>query len=201
MQNTFICIVDEMGRVIHKESEKTDPQLIADYLSKMGINDMLIGFERGSLSNYFMTSFTERNIPAVCMDARKLSPILSLKVNKTDKNDARGIASTSKSLPIHCKPQESVNRAVLLSSRKVLVNQQTQLKNSVRGLLKSYGIRLGSVTAKQFSATVMKTLEGHDEIIILSIMSLLNAFDKLLEEIGKLDKKVLATVSRDKEVR
>jgi len=106
------------------------------------------------------------------MDARKLSPILALKVNKTDKNDARGIAEALRSgmyTRVHCKPEESINRAVLLTSRRALVEQQTHLKNTVRGLLKSYGIRLGAISAKKFSAAVMNQIENCQEIIILSI--------------------------------
>jgi transposase len=53
----------------------------------------------------------------ICMDARKLSLILALKVNKTDKNDARGIAEALRAgmyTWVHCKPEESINRAILL---------------------------------------------------------------------------------------
>ena len=66
-------------------------------------------------------------------------------MNKTDKNDARGIAEALRSgmyTRVHCKPEESINRAILLTARRALVEQQTHLKNTVRRLLKSYGIRV-----------------------------------------------------------
>jgi transposase len=138
------------------------------------------------------------------MDARRLSPILALKINKTDKNDARGIAEALRSdmyTRVHCKPQESVEKSILLTSRRALVNQQTQLKNTVRGLLKSYGIRLGSVGAKRFSSAVMKQIEKQEKIVILSIASLLSTFDKIVEEVEKFDKEMLRLVMQDKEVQ
>lgn len=44
---------------------------------------------------------------------------------------------------VHCKPEESIHRAILLTARRALIEQQTHLKNTVRGLLKSYGIWMG----------------------------------------------------------
>jgi len=204
MKRTFICVLNEEGKIVDESSEKTDPHVIADYFSKLGLKEIVVGFESGSLSHYLVTGFKERAIDPICMDARTLSPILALKINKTDKNDARGIAEALRSnmyTRVHCKPQESVERSILLVSRRALINQQTQLKNTVRGLLKSYGIRLGSVGAKKFSCTVMKYLEGREEVVILSITALLSAFDHLIKEIEKIDKKMLEIAGQDKEVQ
>jgi transposase len=204
MKRTFICVLNEQGKVVHEGSENTDPHLIADYLSKIGIEEMTVGFESGSLTPYLITGFKERAIDAICMDARKLSPILALKVNKTDKNDARGIADALRIgmyTQVHSKPEESVKRAILLASRRALVEQQTHFKNTVRGLLKGYGIRLGSVSAKKFSTAVMARIENCDQTVISSIRCLLDAFDKIVEEAGKIEKLMLEIAHQDNEVR
>lgn len=204
MKRTFICVLNEQSKIIHEGSENTDPYLIADYLLKLGIEEMTVGFESGSLTPYLVTGFKERAIDAICMDARKLSPILALKVNKTDKNDARGIAEALRAgmyTRVHCKPEESINRAILLTSRRALIEQQTRLKNTVRGLLKGYGIRLGAISAKKFTVAVMKQIGSCEEIVIMSIKCLLDAFDKLIEETGKIDKRMLEIACQDREVR
>jgi len=204
MKRTFICVLNEQGKIVHEGSEKTDPHLIMDYFSKIGLKEIVVGFESGSLSHYLVTGFRERAIDPICMDARALSPILSLKINKTDKNDARGIAEALRAnmyTRVHCKPRESVEISAFLVARRALINQQTQLKNTVRGLLKSYGIRLGSVGAKKFTFTVMKHLEKHEELVILGITALLSTFDHLIKEIEKIDKKMLEIVSKDKGIR
>lgn len=204
MKRTFICVLNSQGKIVHEGSEKTDPHLIVDYFSKHNFKDIEVGFESGALSHYLITGFMERAIDPICMDARTLSPILALKINKTDKNDARGIAEALRSnlyTKVHCKPLESVERSILLTSRRALVNQQTQLKNTVRGLLKSYGIRLGSVGVKKFSSTVLKCLEKHEELVVVSITALLSAFDHLLYEIEKMNQKMLEIASKDKEVQ
>jgi transposase len=204
MKRTFICIMNEQGKIIHEGSEKTEPSLIANYLSKNGFKDMVVGFESGALSHYLIKGFKEKGIEGICMDARKLSPILALKINKTDKNDARGIAEALRAnmyTRVHCKPAESVERSILLVSRRALIDQQTHLKNTVRGILKNYGIRLGSIGAKKFSSTVTKYLEERAEIVRISIAALLSAFDHVLKEIDTIDKKMLELAGQDKEVR
>jgi transposase len=204
MKRTFICAINEQGKIVHEGSETTDPHLIADYLLRLELEELLVGFESGSLTPYLLAGFKERAVDALCMDARKLSPILALKVNKTDKNDARGIAEALRSgmyTRVHCKTEESINRAILLTSRRALVEQQTHLKNTIRGVLKSYGIRLGSISAKKFSTAVIKRIESCQEIVILSIKCLLEAFDKLVEETDKIDRKMLEIVYHDKEVQ
>lgn len=203
MKRTFICVINEQGKIVLEGSENTDPHLIADYLEKLGLEEMTVGFESGSLMPYLLTGFKEKAINAVCMDARKLSPILALKVNKTDKNDARGIAEALRAgmyTQVHCKPEESINRAILLTARRALIEQQIHLKNTVRGLLKGYGIRLGAISAKKFSTAVMKQIDSCQEVVILSIKCLLEAFDKLVEETGKIDQKMLEIASQDREV-
>jgi len=204
MKRTFICVLNEQGKIVHEGAEETDPHKITNYLGKFKFEDMVVGFESGSLTPYLLTGFTEKGIEAICMDARKLSPILALKVNKTDKNDARGIAEALRAgmyTRVHCKPEESVHRGILLTARRALVEQQTHLKNTVRGVLKGYGIRLGAISAKKFTVAVMKRIEGYEETIVLSVKCLLEAFDKLVEETAKIDKKMLEIATQDKEVQ
>ncbi len=141
MKTTFICILNEEGQVVHESHEKTNPHLIADYLGKKGFKDCPVGFERGSFTHYLTIGFKERALHTVCMDDRKLSAILSIKTNKTDKNDAGGRAEALRVKMysiVQCKPAEAVEKRMLLTSRKTLVQQQVQLKNTVRGLLKTF---------------------------------------------------------------
>ncbi len=204
MKRTFICIMNENGKIMHEGSEQTDPSAIAGYLSKQCFGEVFVGFETGALSHYLTNGLREKGLDPICMDARALSPILNLKINKTDKNDARGIADalrTNMYTRVHCKPAESVEMSILLTSRRALVNQQTHLKNTVRGLLKNYGIRLGSIGAKKFSSTVTKYLEERAEIVILSITALLSAFDHIISEIDRIDQKMLEIARQDKEVQ
>jgi hypothetical protein len=62
MKRTFICVINEEGKIIHERSESTDPHMIVDYLSKLSLEEMTIGFESGSLTPYLLAGFKERAI-------------------------------------------------------------------------------------------------------------------------------------------
>jgi transposase len=65
--------------------------------------------------------------------------------NKTDKNDARGIAQVLRTgwfSPVHMKSREAHGVRALLSTRKALLKKTMDLANEVRRLLKIFGIRL-----------------------------------------------------------
>lgn len=204
MKTTFVCILNESGEMIHEGEVKTDPHLIADYLDKKGFKNCLLGFESGSLTHYLIQGFKERALDAVCMDARKLSALLSMKINKTDKNDARGIANalrTKMFSAVHCKSEDAIETGIFLVARRALVQQHVQLKNTVRGLLKTFGIRMGSVGTKSFSKEVKKQLEKLSDSCRKAILPLLDIFDRITEEIEGFDQQVRKMAYEDKEVQ
>lgn len=204
MKKTSICIVNEQGKIVHESEAKTDPHALADAIEKTGLKIQLIGFESGSLSHYLACGFKERALPAVCMDARKMSAILSIRVNKTDKNDARGIADalrTNMFTRVHEKPSEAINRGAVLSMRRCVVNQRTDIKNHIRGILKTYGIHLGAVGSTRFSETVKRRIQELDQLIRQTIESMLDIFDILNQKITQFDQDLLKIANQDNDVR
>jgi transposase len=204
MKKTSLCIVNEQGKIVHESEVKTNPHALADAIEKTGLKIELVGFESGSLGHYLTQGFKERALPAVCMDARKMSAILSIRVNKTDKNDARGIADalrTGMFTRVHEKPQEAINRGAVLSMRRCLVNQRTDIKNHVRGILKTYGIRLGAVGPTKFNETVKRHIQELDLLVRQTMEEILEVFDMLTQKITRLDQELLKIAHQDKDAR
>ena len=204
MKKTSVCIVTEQGKIVHESEVKTDPHALADAIEKTGLKIELVGFESGSLGHYLTQGFKERALPAVCMDARKMSAILSIRVNKTDKNDARGIADalrTGMFTRVHEKPQEAINRGAVLSMRRCLVNQRTDIKNHVRGILKTYGIRLGAVGPTKFNEAVKRHLQELDLLVRQTMEGMLEIFDMFTQKISLLDQELLKIARQDKDTR
>ena len=92
MKETFVCVVDDSGKRVYEKLVPTDPKKITSKLKELNLNIELIGLESGSLSHWLTTELRELNLPVKCIDARHVAAILSVNINKTDKNDARGIA-------------------------------------------------------------------------------------------------------------
>ena len=129
MKKTSVCIL-----IVHEATVFTDPHTLADAIEKTGLKIYIVGFESDSLSHYLMQEFREMTINAVCVDARKISAILSMKINKTDKNDGRGVANAMRAgmfSRVYEKPQEFIDRGTVLAMRRCLIQQGTDIKNHV----------------------------------------------------------------------
>ncbi|MCB1084677.1 MAG: IS110 family transposase [Chlamydiia bacterium] len=204
MKETFICIEDETGKIIAQGKTKTEPELIANYIKKIEVEVDKVGLESGSLSHWLLSELKALSIPAICIDARKMAAMLAVQINKTDKNDARGIASAMRSglyKEVTERSARELEIGTLLGCRRLLVNQKVQISNSVRGFLKTYGIRLSSSGEKSFAENVKKAMGMSYAIAKEGIESLLRNYEETLKEIKELTKKVETLAKEDEAVK
>lgn len=139
MKSTEICIVNQEGHVVYKDTVPTDPKAIAKSLKNSRLPLSKIGLESGSLSFWLVDELEKMGIKAICIDARKMSHLLAMQINKTDKNDAKAIARAMQSglySPVHIKSNESCELATLLRTRSLAVRQRVQTSNAIRGFFK-----------------------------------------------------------------
>ena len=92
METTAICIVDDKGTPVWRGACATDPAAIAAVMASRAPQARRIGLETGQLSNWLTLSLRGRGLPVVCLDARHAKAALKLQLNKTDANDALGLA-------------------------------------------------------------------------------------------------------------
>ncbi len=100
----------------------------------------------------------------ICVDARHAKAALSLKVNKTDANDALGLAQIMRVgwyREVTVKGLDCQAVRALLVARAQIVSQITTLKNCVRGILKTFGRVLPKGLRSQFPARVRAAIDGH----------------------------------------
>lgn len=152
---TSICIVDQDNNIVKEAKVDSDPEAIHQYLKKKGLKLEKIGIEAGALSHWLVTGLQARGWEnVICIDSRKMAAILSVNINKTDRNDARAIADAMRCKnykEVHIKSLESIKTNCLLTARKALVEKKNQLHNVVRGVLKTFGIKLpkGKISIRQ----------------------------------------------------
>src|SRR5262245_34883221 len=92
LKETAVCVVDDAGRIVFERMVPTDPQIIAKYLSKHAPRLERFGLESGSTSAWLWREFRAMGLPVICLDSRHAHRVLSMKRNKNDRNDARGLA-------------------------------------------------------------------------------------------------------------
>ena len=90
--------------------------------------------------------------------------------NKTDRNDARGIAQLVRLgwfRQVHIKSEDAQRTRMLLVNRQQLLTKALDIENSVRGSLKVFGLRVGVVGRRGFEARALELVA--DDRILLAI--------------------------------
>jgi transposase len=85
-----------------------------------------------------------------CLDARHARAALRMQLNKTDQNDAEGLAQIMRTgwyRSVHVKSFDAHRARALLGARAQLVGMTTRLSNHSRGVLKTFGMLPGVMRA------------------------------------------------------
>ncbi|CAN7692064.1 IS110 family transposase [Rhizobium sp. LjRoot258] len=164
LRSVAICIIDEAGKVRLERSVPSDVPDLVRCLNEFGQPIHQAGLEAGTLTQHLTYGLTEAGFDVVCMEARQVNAALSAMRNKTDKNDARGIAQLLRSgwySRVHVKSVESHYIRALLASRKVMQRKCLDLENEIRGLLKVFGVKLPMrLRGGAFEEAVRDTIEN-----------------------------------------
>jgi transposase len=200
LRSVAICIVDEAGKVRFERSVPSDVPELVRCLNEFGEPIHQVGLEAGTLTQYLTYGLTEAGFDIVCMEARQVNAALSAMRNKTDKNDARGIAQLLRSgwySRVHVKSIESHYIRALLTSRKVMQRKCLDLENEIRGLLKVFGVKLPiRLRGGAFEEAVRGTIES-DPSLSHALLPMLNARQMLLETFLELDRRVRKAANQD----
>src|SRR2546423_5241066 len=84
-------------------------------------------------------------------------------INKTDRNDARGIAQMMRVglfKPVHVKTLVAQEQRMLLTSRKLLQRKLLDLESDLRGTLRNFGLKVGVVSGGRYHARVRQRVPG-----------------------------------------
>ncbi|SLN33516.1 IS110 family transposase [Ruegeria meonggei] len=92
LRSCALCIVDSKGATVLERELVCNVDEITAFLKSFGRPVVRIGFEAGTMSQHLFFGLTNEGFDVVCMEARQVNAALSAMRNKTDKNDARGIA-------------------------------------------------------------------------------------------------------------
>lgn len=133
------------------------------------------------------------------METRQVRAALSAMVMKTDRNDARGMAQPLRSGwfgPVHVKTIPAREQRTLLAARSTLMRRQKDIENSVRGLLKGFGLRLGRLLRGSWDDAVREIVSGNATLASI-IEPLLVARQVLREQLAVLDGQVREVARAD----
>jgi len=90
----------------------TEPEAIRAVLVDDTFTIERIGLEAGPLSQWLYSGLAEAGLPIICVETRHMKAALSAQLNKSDRNDARGIAHMMRCCRAHegLRPTRQVQR-------------------------------------------------------------------------------------------
>jgi transposase len=124
---------------------------------------------------------------------------LKAQINKTDRNDARGIAQMMRVglyRPVHVKTLRSQKLRMLLTHRKLLQSNAIAIENDLRATLRNFGLKVGVAGTAKFEARIKELVENLPDLSEL-VEPLLIVRRTLREQIGVLHRRLLAVVRND----
>src|SRR3977135_583272 len=201
VKETSLCIVDQAGRICREMKVVSHPEDLLAVLCDPAWRLERVGLEAGPLSQWLFSGLAEAGVPAICIETRHAKAFLKAQVNKSDRNDARGIAQMMRVglfRPVHVKTLASQKRRALLAARKILAEKALAIENDIRGLLRNFGLKVGIVCVVGFEQRIHDLVEGGPELADI-MEPLLAARRVLREKFAKLHRKVLL-LARDNEV-
>ena len=203
LKQTSICVVDQTGLIVREGVVDSDPEAISVFMKSKAPDAVRIGLETGPTSTWLWTELKRLGLPVICIDARHAKAVLKMQINKSDRNDAIGIArimQTGWFKEVHVKDIDSHSVRALLGSRALLVKIKRDLENQVRGLFKNLGLVIGRGTFNVFAVPAEELIEDRPELVA-AVRPLLEARNAVEQQVRELDRKVTKLARRDAQVR
>ncbi len=202
-KETAMCVVDQDGKVLFEGKVPSDPGALARAINKRAPGAERIGFETGAMASWLWHELKRVGLPVVCVDARHAHAVLSVRMNKSDPNDARGLAELIRVgwyREVCVKSDASQAARSLLVARSRLVGIRRDLENQVRSMLKEIGLLFPRAIGGRFRTHVLGLID--EKHVLRSIVEGLLAVHEQVEmQQATLDKRVRAEAKADETTR
>jgi transposase len=203
LKQTAVCVVDQAGKIKREGMVASDPDAIAQFIAAHAPHVVRIGLETGATSTWLWTELNKLGLPVICIDARHAKAALKMQINKSDRNDAAGIARIMQCgwyKEVRVKALDSHAVRALLSSRALLVQIKRDLENQIRGLLKNFGLVIGRAKMNTFTARTAELINGQP-LLAAAIEPMLKTREAIARQITGLDGKLLRLARSEPQVR
>ncbi|HMC26575.1 MAG TPA: IS110 family transposase [Verrucomicrobiae bacterium] len=200
LEETNVCVIDSEGLTVREVKVSTEPAAIRSAVE--GYADRLdrVGVEASSLGIWLYRELQPAGVPIIVVEARHMRVSLSTMRNKTDRNDARGIAQMMRLgwyRAVRVKNIDVPKMRSLLANRKLLKRKLIDIENHIRGTLRACGLLIGAVGRGGHEARVRELLEHGDPIFSVMIEAMLDVRRSIFEGYERLHRVLLQVVQHD----
>src|SRR5262245_37235384 len=166
-----------------------------------------MGLEAGPLSQWLHTGMKQAGLAVELLETRHERDAVKAMPVKLDRNDARNIAQLMRLgwfRPVHCKSMSAQETRAMLTARKLIQAKLQDIENSLRGILRGFGLKVGKTTRRRFAARINELVAGHPalETITTAMLAVhmvllreFNGFEKWVRAMSLLDAKARLLMS------
>ena len=193
LEETAICMVDGAGGIVREARVPSEPEALVAYFRGLGLAMERIGLEACSLAAWLHEGLAAAGLPAVC---RRAKAAMGAMPNKTDRNDARGLAQIIRTgwyRAVHVKSPVCRSWRALLATRRLVLNKLRDVENGLRASLREAGLKLGTPGRKRFPDRV-RELTAADPVLSALAEPLLTTIAAMTRELARLTKQILDIV-------
>lgn len=187
-----VCIVDGSGKIVREGKVASEPEALIGYFGSLGQALSRIGLEAGPLSQWLYAAMKQAGLAVELLETRHVRDAFKAMPVKSDRNDARGIAQLMRLgwfRPVHCKSMAAQEVRAILTARKLVQSKLHDVENSLRGILRGFGLKVGKTTARSFAGRTRELVAGQPNLEMI-VQALLSVHAALLREFNGFERRV-----------
>jgi transposase len=186
LEYSSVCVVDAAGKVA------SEPAALIGWFGSLGFELERIGLEAGPLSQWLYAAMRQVGLAVELLETRHVCDAFKAMPVKSDRNDARGIAQLMRLgwfRPVHCKSVAAQEVRAMLTARKLVQSKLHDVENSLRGILRGFGLKVGKTTERSFAGRVTALVAGHPALETI-VQALLAVHGVLKREFAGFEKRM-----------
>jgi transposase len=199
LECSSVCVVDGSGKIVREAKVASEPGALMAWFGSLGLGLERIGLEAGPLSQWLFAGMKAAGLAVELLETRHVRKAFEAMPVKSDRNDARGIAQLMRLgwfRPVHCKSMDAQEVRAMLTARKLVQSKLRDVENSLRGILRGFGLKVGKTTERGFAGRIEELVAGqcHLEMIaqaLLAVRAVLRkefaAFEKQARKMARTD--------------
>ena len=207
LECSSVCVVDASGKIIREAKVASEPQALIDWFRTLGFGLVRIGLEAGPLSQWLFAGMTQEGLAVELLETRHVRDAFKGMMVKSDRNDARNIAQLMRLgwfRPVHCKSLAAQEVRAMLTARKLVQSKLLDVENSLRGILRGFGLKVGKTTKTNFAARIEELVKAHPNLKTIAeallraravLLAEFKVFEERLRQISVLDVKARLLLS------
>jgi transposase len=199
LECSSVCVMDGSGKFVREAKVASEPEALIGWFGSLGLGLERIGLEAGPLSQWLYAAMREAGLAVELLETRHVRDAFRAMPVKSDRNDARGIAQLMRLgwfRPVHCKSMDAQEVRAVLTARKLVQSKLLDVENSLRGILRGFGLKVGKTTPRSFAGRIQELVDGQPNLeaigeALLSVRAVLqrefNAFERRVRAMARLN--------------